>query len=119
VQIAGPSGDWIPLSGITPGGAPAGSQFLDVAVSTALTIPSIPTGVVIKGSQYVAILIAQVQTQWLRTDGNDVTAGPTGGLQMLDGDFRIVYGLNALKAIRVIRGAPGGALAVEYYFFRH
>lgn len=119
-QLPGPSWDWTPLSG---------SQFLDAGSSTALTIPTIPssstapqglnlTGVNPKGCEYVAILLAQTVGQYIRTDGSAVTAAVTGGLYLAPGDYRIVYGLQALKAIRVIRSGAGGSLAVEYYYFR-
>lgn len=109
MQISGPGGDWVPLSG---------SQFLDAAVSTGLTIPTIPAAVPAKGCQYVAVIIAQAQIQWIRTDGNAAAANVGGGISMQPSDFRVIYGQQALRAFRVIRGAPGGSLAVEFYYFR-
>jgi hypothetical protein len=98
-------------------------------VSTALTVPTIPsastapqglnlTGVNPKGCEYVAILMAQTVGCYIRTDGSAVIADVTGGLLLSPGDFRIVYGLQALKNIRVIRAIAGGSLAVEYYYYR-
>ena len=34
------------------------------------------------------------------------------------GDFRYVYGLNAINKVRFIQGAGGTQMVVEYYFFR-
>lgn len=101
---------------------PLGNQFLDAAASTALTIPAIPTvgsyGQPAKGAVYVGILSAQMVACWIRTDGVAVTAAATGGIKMAAGDFRIIYGTQALKAVRVIRDATGGSLAIEYFYLR-
>ena len=71
------------------------------------------------GLDYVAILIPQGGTYFMRTDGTAVTAVITGGIQLnsANGDFRVVYGLASLKQIRVIQGT-GSAIAIEYYYFR-
>lgn len=111
-QLPGPSGDWQPL----------GSQFLDVGVSTALTIPALPSsgGSSRTGINYVAILLAQGGTgQWIREDSTAVTASYTGGKFLNPGDYMIVYGQAALKAIRVISNGQGaGSLAATYFWFR-
>lgn len=112
-QLPGPQPGWIPLSS---------SQFLTAVSSTALTIPTIaaqsPT-VKAPGGDYVAILIPQGGTFFIRTDGQAAVATTVGGIQMNSGtgDFRIIYGLLALRAVRVIAGT-GTGLAVEYYFYR-
>ena len=108
-QAPGPDAGWTPL---------AGSQFLDVGVSTALTIPAAPTTGNRVGIEYVAILLAQTVAQFYRTDGSAVTAAVTGGIQLNPGDFVILYGLQALRAVRVIRSGAGGSLAISYYFYR-
>jgi hypothetical protein len=102
--------EWFPL--------PGSSQFLNAAGSTALTLPSIPTGQPAKGAIYVAVLTAQALGQWLRFDGSAVTAAYTGGELLSAGSWMVVYGYEALKAVRVIRSADGGSLAVKYYYFR-
>lgn len=109
-----------PGSGV--GWLPIGEQFLDASASTALTIPS-PTTLnpglsSTAGMDYVAILQAQGAAQWIREDGTTVTAAASGGLKMEIGDWKFIYGLPALKAVRVIRDASGGSLAVMYYIFR-
>jgi hypothetical protein len=112
-QLPGPQPGWIPLSA---------SQFLTAVASTALTIPSITAQsppVKAPGGDYVAILIPQGGTFFVRTDGQAAVATTVGGLQMnsASGDFRIVYGLMALRNIRVIAGT-GTGFSVEYYFYR-
>jgi hypothetical protein len=102
--------EWFPL--------PASSQFLNAAVSTALTLPSLPAGQPAKGAQFVAVLTAQAIRQWLRHDGSAVLSVATGGELLDPGNWMVVYGYQALKAIRVIRDADGGSLAVRYYYFR-
>ena len=93
-------------------------SFIDSGSSVALTVPAIPTGQPAKGAVHVGILTAQGAAQWLRTDGVAVTAAVTGGLKLNIGDYRIIYGISNLRNVRVIRDAAGGALAVEYYYFR-
>lgn len=102
--------EWVPLLG--------SSQFLNVGASTALTIPTTAQGQVQKGAVYVAILTAQIVKQWLRYDGQAVTASANGGEGLNPGDYVVVYGINALRAIRVIRDVDGGSLAVKYFYFR-
>lgn len=97
---------------------PSSSQFIDASSSTALTVPSVPTGEPAKGAIFVAVLTAQLVRQWLRYDGSAVTAAATGGELLEPGDFIEIYGYKALKAVRVIRSAAGGSLAVRYYYFR-
>lgn len=112
MQLPGPAADWIPIA--------SSSQFIDSGSSTALTIPAVPTsgGRSVSGAKIVAILFAQTQAQWIRTDGSAVTAAVTGGIKLAAGDYMIVYGSEALGGIRVIRDASGGSLAVAYYFYR-
>lgn len=96
---------------------PTGSQFLDASASTALTVPAIPAGM--KGYlEHAAVLVAQNTVQWVRLDGSAVTAAVTGGIAMQPGDYMIIRGKKQLDAVRVIRGASGGSLAVTYYVFR-
>lgn len=113
-QLPGPTGDWQPL----------GCQFIDVAVSTPLTIPALPVsgGSSRAGINYVGILLAQgAAGQWIREDGQAVVGTNTGGKFLNVGDWQFVYGLPALQAIRVIGAAGGGgtsSLAVTYYWYR-
>jgi hypothetical protein len=101
----------------------APSQFSVGAASTALTIPNAGTqsppikGV---GGEYVAILIPQGGIYWVRTDGTAAVAAATGGvaLNASTNDYRIVYGLNAMKKIQFIQGVGGVGMVVEFYFFR-
>jgi hypothetical protein len=65
-----------------------------------------------------AFLIPQGAAYWIRTDGTAAVAAVTGGLKLGIGDYRLVYGVPALRQIRVIQDAAGGALEVEYYLFR-
>jgi len=95
--------------------APIGCQYLDAAVSTALTIPA--TSVIGK-SCYVAVLSAQVVGTWIRTDGQAVLASVSGGRLLPAGDHEVVYGREAISKLRVFRDGAGGSLAVEYYVFR-
>lgn len=101
---------------------PIGNQFINAAASTALTVPVLGQGALIgqpaKGAVYVGILTAQGVAQWIRTDGIAVAAVVTGGIRMISGDWRLIYGITNLKAVRVIREADGGSLAVEYFVFR-
>jgi hypothetical protein len=101
--------EWEPL---------APSQFIDAASSTALTVPALPAGHIAKGAIYVGIMTAQNVRQYLRYDGNAVTAAVTGGEILEPGDWVELYGIQALKAVRVIRSGAGGTLAVKYYYFR-
>lgn len=109
-QFPAPGPTWTPISG---------HQFIQAAISTALTIPSAVSigGTSGTGYQYVAILQAQGASQWVRMDGTAVTAAYTGGKKLNDGDFLIVYGLASLKAVRVIQDSTGGSLVVEYYSY--
>lgn len=109
-QFPAPGPTWTPISG---------HQFIQAASSTALTIPSAVSLGTTSGTgfQYVAILQAQGAGQWLRMDGQAVTAAYTGGKKLNDGDFLIVYGLAALKNVRVIQDTTGGSLVVEYYTY--
>ena len=102
--------EWFPLA--------ASSQFMNVSSSTALTLPSIAAGQPAKGAVFVAVLTAQLVRQWLRHDGSAVTAATTGGELLDPGNWMVIYGYEALKAVRVIRDADGGSLAVRYYYFR-
>jgi hypothetical protein len=72
------------------------------------------------GGEYVAILIPQGGIYWVRTDGGAAVAAATGGvaLNASTNDYRIVYGLNAMKLIRFIQGVGGVGMVVEFYFFR-
>jgi hypothetical protein len=101
---------------------PLGNQFIDSAASVALTVPVIASSPSntqpAKGAVHVAILTAQGAAQWIRTDGVAAVAAVTGGVKLNVGDFRLVYGIKTITSIRVIRDAAGGALAVEYYYFR-
>jgi hypothetical protein len=97
---------------------PGSSQFLNVAVSTALTIPAPPAGQPAKGAVHVGILTAQLIRQWIRYDGSAVTASVAGGESLEPGNWVVIYGYQALKGVRVIRDADGGSLAVKYYYFR-
>ena len=101
--------EWVPIPGC---------QYLDAAASTALTVPTLVSGQIPKGAVYVAVLTCQVVPAYIRTDGIAVTAAVSGGRQMQPGDFEVVYGIQALKNIRLIRSATGGSVAVEYYYFR-
>ena len=107
------SPEWVPL---------APSQFLDVAVSTALSIPAIPTSGTpprsVPGSRLGAILLAQGVAQYYRTDGQAVTAAVTGGIQLAAGDWVFIWGYAALQQIRVIRSAGGGSVSIAYYYYR-
>jgi hypothetical protein len=67
---------------------------------------------------YVAILTAQGQAQWIRTDAAAVTAAVTGGIRLLPGDWRLIYGYEGISKVRVIRDAAGGSLAAEFFYFR-
>lgn len=102
--------EWMPIAGST--------QLLDVAVSTALTVPAVGAGQIPKGAVYVGILTAQLIRQWLKYDGSAVTPSVTGGELMEPGDYVVIYGVQALKAVRVVRNATGGSLAARYYYFR-
>lgn len=101
---------------------PLGNQFIDSASSVALTIPVVPATASntqpMKGAIYVAILTAQTQAQWIRTDGVTVVAVVTGGVKLFPGDWRLIYGRQTLDNVRVIREAAGGSLACEYFYFR-
>ncbi len=101
--------EWFPLA--------ASSQFLNASASTALTLPSIAAGQPAKGAVFVAVLTAQLVRQWLR-HGSAVTAAVTGGELLDPGNWMVIYGYEAMKAVRVIRDADGGSLAVRYYYFR-
>ena len=116
-QLPGPQGTWIPV--------PGAEQFLDVGASTALTLPtqaqvaSVFAGGSSKaGIETVAILTAQGQQQWIRSDGTAVTAAASGGLMLDVGNYMIVEGRSALSNIRVIRAVAGGSLNVRYYVYR-
>lgn len=102
--------EWFPLA--------ASSQFINASSSTALTLPAIAAGQPAKGAVFVAVLTTQLVRQWLRHDGSAVTAAATGGELLDPGNWMIIYGYEALKAVRVIRDADGGTLAVRYYYFR-
>lgn len=102
--------EWFPIAG--------SSQFIDASTSTALTVPAIAAGQPAKGAIIVGVLTAQFVGQWLRFDGAAVTAASTGGEFMYPGDIMEVYGYKALTAVRVIRNAVGGSLAVKYFYFR-
>ena len=112
-QVPGPSSDWLPL---------APTQFLVAAASSSLSIPNPATQtppVKNTGPMLLcAFLIPQGAAYWIRTDGTAAVASATGGLKLNIGDYRIVYGIPALRQIRVIQDAAGGALEVEYYLFR-
>ncbi len=97
---------------------PIANYFINSAASTALTAPAVPSGEPAKGAVFVAILTAQAQAQWIRTDGTAATAAVTGGIKMFPGDWRLIYGAKNINAVRVIRDADGGSLAVEYFYFR-
>src|ERR1700687_6022106 len=114
-QTPGPSGTWIPIGGT--------EQFLSPGASTALTLPtqaqvntSLPGNKA--GIEMVAILTAQGQAQWIRSDGLAVVAAFTGGLKLNSGDFLIVEGRSGLMNVRVIQDAAGGSLDVRYYVYR-
>lgn len=116
-QVPGPIGTYLPILGA--------EQFLDVGASTALTLPTqaqvaatIGGGSSKSGIEIVAILTAQLQAQWIRSDGNAVTAAASGGLKLNPGDFQIVEGRASLTAIRVIRDAAAGSMNVRYYIYR-
>ena len=66
----------------------------------------------------MAIIIAQGQIQWYRTDGSAATAADSGGISLAVGDWLQVEGRAALSAFRVIRGSSGGGLKVSYYLYR-
>jgi hypothetical protein len=97
---------------------PFGNQFLNASSSQSLTVPALPAGQPAKGAVYVAILTAQAQAQWIRTDGVAVAAAVTGGIKMNPGDWRLIYGYEGISKVRVIRDADGGSLAAEYFYFR-
>jgi hypothetical protein len=92
------------------------------AASTALSIPNAATQTPpIRGyGDYVALLIPQGGIYWVRTDGSAAVAAATGGvaLNAATNDYRVVYGLDAMKKIRFIQGAGGVGMVVEFYFFR-
>ncbi len=102
--------EWYPI--------PSSSQFINASSSTALTVPTIPAGQPAKGAIIVGVLTAQFVGQWLRFDGSAVTAAETGGEFLYPGDVIEIFGYSALKAVRVIRNANGGSLAVKYFYFR-
>ncbi len=110
MQIATIPEEWRPI--------PSSSQYLDASSSTALTVPTVPTGEPAKGATIVGVLTAQNVGAFIRTDGSAVTAAVTGGRRISPGDYEVVCGYTALKAIRIIREASGGSVAVEYYYFR-
>lgn len=96
---------------------PIGMEFLNVAASTALTIPAVPTGQ--RGFiDYAVILLAQTITQYVRLDGGTATAAVTGGIKLDDGDFLVVRGKKQVDNVRVIRSADGGTLTAIHYIFR-
>ena len=68
--------------------------------------------------EFVAVLFAQGAAFWLRSDAAAAVATVTGGLKMFIGDYRYVYGLNAMKGVRFIQDAAGGAMVVEFYLYR-
>jgi hypothetical protein len=101
--------EWFPL--------PSSSQFLSPAASTALTVPSLPAGQPAKGAVILAELVASgSDVIWIRMDGGTVTAA--NGIPMYQGDWRIVYGVKALAALRVIRVSTSSVLTVSYFYFR-
>jgi hypothetical protein len=112
-QSPGPQPGWTPLSP---------SQFSTAVASTGLSIPNAATqSPPIRGyGDYVALLIPQGGIYWVRTDGTAAVAASTGAvaLNAATNDYRIVYGLSAMKKIQFIQGAGGTTMVVEYYFFR-
>lgn len=116
MQIPSVPATWVPILGT--------SQFINASSSTSLTLPTqaqiiaASGGASRAGCEIAAIIIAQAQAQWIRTDGSAVTAAVTGGLKLQIGDWRQVEGRNALSNLRVIRDADLGSLTVEYYIYR-
>lgn len=110
-NLPSPFDEWIPL---------APHQFLNAAVSTALTVPSITSqgGNIAAGSKYVCILTCQGVQAYIRLDGVAVTAALTGGKLLNVGDVLTIYGIKAIQAARIIRSADGGTVAAEFYYFK-
>lgn len=101
--------EWYPL---------APSQFLTAASSTALTIPATPAGQPSKGAVYVATLMCMFAQMWIRYDGSTAFAS-TGAEVMYEGDWVVVYGYEALKAIRIVKDpSVAGTMAIKYFYFR-
>ncbi len=101
--------EWYPL---------APSAFLAAPSSTALSIPPVPAGQPAKGTVHVGILTAIGGTMWIRYDGN-AAFSVIGAEPMFEGDFVVVYGYQALKAIRIINDpAALGLMGVKYFYFR-
>lgn len=102
--------EWYPLTG--------SAQYLTAATSTALTLPTIAAGQPAKGAVFVGILTAMLGTMWIRFDGT--TASSLIGAQpMYDGDWVVVYGYEALKAVRIVKDAAAtGLMAISYFYFR-
>ena len=101
--------EWYPLSP---------SAFLSANTSTALTIPPVPVGQPGKGTIFVAILTAINGPMWIRYDGQPAFA-VIGAEPMYEGDWVVVYGYEALKAIRIVKDTLGtGLMAIKYYYFR-
>ena len=70
------------------------------------------------GSRLVAILLAQTVDQFYRSDGSPVAGNVTAGTLISAGNWVIVYGQQAIQAIRVIHSAGGGSLSVSYFWYR-
>lgn len=100
--------EWFPIAG--------SSQFLSPASSTALTVPAIAAGQPAKGAVILAELVCSGDSVWLRMDGG--TAAASQGVLMNVGDWRIVYGTQALAALRAIRASASSLLTVSYFYFR-
>jgi len=108
-QMPSPVDEWVPL---------VPHQFIDAAVSTALAIPTIAAqGGIPKTAKYVAVLTCQGVQAFIRLDGQAVTAALSGGKLMLVGDSLTVFGVVAMRSVRIIRSTVGGTVAVEYYYY--
>ena len=94
---------------------PWGTQFTDAAVSTALTIPTPAAGTRLGGTDWVCLLQAVAQTQWISHFGAAVV---NACFQMNAQDTMLIYGLQPIKNIRFIHGVGGGGLYAAFFTFR-
>ena len=100
--------EWFPIAN--------SSQFLSSASSTALTVPAIAAGQPAKGAVILAECACSGDIVWMRLDGG--TAAAQQGVLMNPGDWRIIYGTQALAAVRQIRASSASLLTVSYFYFR-